>query len=933
MTVPNENRVDVFPGDGVNLTLTLSYSLQLDTDVEVRQRELGSAVDGTLLTLGSDYLVGNLLGEFAEIILTNTVAVDTETVAAREVPYTQTTTVKNQGGFFPKVLEKADDRIVMQVQQIADGLAEVTSSNGRFFQATKESDTVASWEIGTQSDRINTSLGFGAAGEPRLVAVDTTYELDAFERATPTTVLNDTVFGYSTGTIVLPGDIITTRDKHIAYEVAAESTPIVDGYPLETVGLVKLFPLTDASGRLNRSAFVKEGASSADQTTALKVWLTACVGGKGMADGGTCDITETVTIGDTAAISSLDITGDTLFTRAAGNLDTNLIEITSPDAVVLASSNTGAILRYDTTIDVTDASEFTVGLWLIIDDSVDIGGGHHHGEYNRVTARDTGANTITLERPMAADHGIGDLSFSERDLSQNIRLTGNLTLQVSTDITANMRGLAIVAKHVYIETLRILGNGASRGLSIVGEDVHVVDPYVEDCNSTFAAPLTSYGISVAGNDIKVSKGFLTNCRHPISKTERTRWSRGIVYDAVNVLGTVGSSGEYDTLDFHAMTEGEMNDCVIEEGGIQLRSDRSSANRNKIKRKAGAGLVCGSDWPETVPYAVRLIGNDIDVETPDALTTGVDGAITMIRQWTGCTIALNRIRSGGAGISSVTATNNKTKNLLQMNDIETAGPCIDFDRGFDTAIEGGQLTTTGTNVVRITGGASTNAGDISFKGVKFDGPTSGITLGTAGFENIKILAGCEFSDNLTTPLNLNGNRGNFPGLTVQGNVGIANDVYLAAGSRKAFEHCAKLDVVLATPTKMFDISKVATTSSSRITTLGGAITFSVLALSGTSNSQMVVRVPILLTCQSTAVIILTQGAHEILSISTSAGVLDLTDVTVALGSATTLTAELTASVTATGSGLAGITVLSITAELEGMNVWTGDDRMFEFTPAA
>jgi hypothetical protein len=572
-------------------------------------------------------------------------------------------------------------------------------------------------------------------------------------------VLGDTGSGFGAGSIW------RTRSEGFSYEEAPSSAT---DHHVTTAGGVKLYVLPGADGRIPLSAFVNDGASASEQTVAVQTWLNAIANRKGVADG-FYELTEAVSVGQDVALTSFDVVGTATFSRAAGNSNTTLFSVTSPAALSRSSTNTDSISRGDTVIGVTDASEFTVGEWLIASSSVDIGGGHFNGEYNDILSVDVSANEITLRRPIAADHSIGDLSFAQQALSENVNIDG-LSFRVSNDPAANHRGLSVTARNAKVVNTTILGDGAALGISVRGENIVVSPKYVENCDATFSNPLTSYGVSVTGNDIRCIGGLYRNCRHPISKAERLRWSRGIVYDGVTVVGGETPNPNYDTLDFHAQTEGVIQNCILQDGGILVRSDRCVIRNNRIKRKSGAGIVTGSDHPESVPYSVVIQGNDIDVDAPDALTAGNAGAISLLRIWANCVISDNYIKTGGFGITSITSSSNKANNVIQNNRIQSVNSSIDFNRGRDTRISENWLESSSANAISLSGAQDVHVANITIKGNTLVGNSADLFFSRSGFAGM-IVTDNVFNPSIATKFNIVGGYSDYPGLLVKNNTEI------------------------------------------------------------------------------------------------------------------------------------------------------------------
>ncbi len=84
------------------------------------------------------------------------IASGTKLTLLRSVPYTQTIDIKNQGGFFPEVLERGFDLMVMQVQQLKEQLA-------RAFKLSPSQSAIGELEA-SDANRANTYVGFDNSG-------------------------------------------------------------------------------------------------------------------------------------------------------------------------------------------------------------------------------------------------------------------------------------------------------------------------------------------------------------------------------------------------------------------------------------------------------------------------------------------------------------------------------------------------------------------------------------------------------------------------------------------------------------------------------------------------------------------------------------------------------------------------------------------------
>jgi hypothetical protein len=734
-------------------------------------------------------------------------------------------------------------------------------------------------------------------------------------------LLADTALSYD---FVSEGDIVRTRDEGFSYTVAASFASDQD---VITAGGLKLYVSPASDGRYPLQAFVQAGADAITQTAAVQKWLSRCANGKGRADG-FYQLTQEVSVGSGAALQSIDINGTAIFSRAAGNEEVTLFSITSPPSVSKTSTNTAAITRGDTVISVTNAAEFIVGDWLIVSSSVDLGESYRNGEYNDILSINVNTNEITLARPIAADHQISELSFAQRSLSTNVTVNG-LVLRVSNNKAANHRGLQIVARHANIFNTRILGDGAARGIAVTGDDITVSDVYVENCDSTFSNPLTSYGVSVTGNAIRCFGGYYTNCRRLITKAERPRWSREILYDGVTGVGGINPSGDYDALDFHSQTEGIIQNCVLREAGISVRSSRCVVQNNRIKRKAGAGIVTGSDHPQGLPYSIAIVGNEVDVDEPDALTAGNDGAISLIRTVADSLIAHNNIKTKRFGIVTISADNNKANNVIENNRVESDDQCINLNRARDTVIKGNWLKSGASNVARISGAASTHAARVSFTENTVIGSSSGLQFSQPGFEDM-VVANNDFAETLATPLNIVGSRDDYPGLIVQGNTRLADDLFNTTGLREVSVYSPTKTAVLATPLGLFTVTKPATTFLSQMTTICATLQVTVNARADVFGSSLATAsIPIMLSGVFSANINLQLGTPVFLVQSTSSGNLDLTSIVATVESASNTSAILSVTVNASGTYTGDIDILEVAARLEGINGYRSD-LPFEIT---
>ena len=133
MTVQStSSRAGPYIGNGVATTWPAPFRVDNLTDLEVVYTD----PTGLETLLGPAQFSVSGLGDPAGIVVTYPLSgapmgTDEKLSILRVVDYTQPTSITNQGGFYPQVIEKALDRIVYQVQQLAErlGRAVVVSVN------------------------------------------------------------------------------------------------------------------------------------------------------------------------------------------------------------------------------------------------------------------------------------------------------------------------------------------------------------------------------------------------------------------------------------------------------------------------------------------------------------------------------------------------------------------------------------------------------------------------------------------------------------------------------------------------------------------------------------------------------------------------------------------------------------------------------------
>jgi hypothetical protein len=157
MTVSSSTNKIIGSGNGATTSWPFSFKV-LDPD-HLAVTYTDAAGDETTLD-ASDYIVTLNADQDTSpggtVTRSPAIASGTKLTILRSVPYTQAIDLKNQGGFFPEVLERGFDLVVMQVQQIKEQLA-------RAFKLSPSQSAIGELEA-TDVNRANTVLGFGPTG-------------------------------------------------------------------------------------------------------------------------------------------------------------------------------------------------------------------------------------------------------------------------------------------------------------------------------------------------------------------------------------------------------------------------------------------------------------------------------------------------------------------------------------------------------------------------------------------------------------------------------------------------------------------------------------------------------------------------------------------------------------------------------------------------
>ena len=165
MTISSTTRIaGPFTGNGVTTTFPFAYKVFDAADVQVIRLTISTGIE-TVLTTVTDYNItlnsdqdsnpgGNI------VLVTALLALYTLT-ATSDIANLQPTDLTNQGGFYPEVITDALDRATIQIQQISD--------IGDRTLKIPISDGLLNMELPPTAQRINTILGFDAAGLPTVL--------------------------------------------------------------------------------------------------------------------------------------------------------------------------------------------------------------------------------------------------------------------------------------------------------------------------------------------------------------------------------------------------------------------------------------------------------------------------------------------------------------------------------------------------------------------------------------------------------------------------------------------------------------------------------------------------------------------------------------------------------------------------------------------
>lgn len=132
MTISNPNNVAILQGNGITTVFPFSFEIPDASNLFVRILDAATNAVLSTLTPGTYSVVGignPTGGSVTYPLVGSPLAVDRKLMIERLLPYTQDMDIQNEGGFYPEVIEDQMDRIVMQIQQIAERLTRTPQGN------------------------------------------------------------------------------------------------------------------------------------------------------------------------------------------------------------------------------------------------------------------------------------------------------------------------------------------------------------------------------------------------------------------------------------------------------------------------------------------------------------------------------------------------------------------------------------------------------------------------------------------------------------------------------------------------------------------------------------------------------------------------------------------------------------------------------------
>lgn len=161
MTISSENRrAGPYLGNDVATSFAFAFKVFATSDLQVVHTDMAGAESALALT--TDYTVGLNSNQDSNpggtVTLSAALASGTKLTITSNIPPLQATDLTNQGGFYPKVITSALDKLTILIQQALNGI-------GRSIKVPI-SDSAANATLPSASVRAGKALGFDANGQP-----------------------------------------------------------------------------------------------------------------------------------------------------------------------------------------------------------------------------------------------------------------------------------------------------------------------------------------------------------------------------------------------------------------------------------------------------------------------------------------------------------------------------------------------------------------------------------------------------------------------------------------------------------------------------------------------------------------------------------------------------------------------------------------------
>ena len=161
MTVSTTANSATWTGNGATSTFTYSFYIPATASYSVVQTD----TSGNQTTLGASAYTITGIGSIGGTLTLNGGPLTTgyRLTLARSVPLTQPTSLSNQGGLWPSVVEQAIDNVVLQVQQLAQQYGSAITFN--------PADTTGPISLPVASTRAGNLLAFDQTGQVTVVSL------------------------------------------------------------------------------------------------------------------------------------------------------------------------------------------------------------------------------------------------------------------------------------------------------------------------------------------------------------------------------------------------------------------------------------------------------------------------------------------------------------------------------------------------------------------------------------------------------------------------------------------------------------------------------------------------------------------------------------------------------------------------------------------